>query len=453
MPSLWLWIYRLSHATKKFERLKSKPFGSSVRVLFITGEFPPMQGGVGDCTNEIALSLAQRGVDVSVLTTATENSSLIPHPSSLQILCLIDKWNWSALSQIRRAIVETNADVFHIQYQTGAFGMHPMINFAPRLLPPSPLGRGGWGVRGVVTFHDLRPMYLFPKAGRIRDWVTFQLARTSDAVIATNEQDYARLAACNLTQLDLIPIGSNINPSPVILSESAADSGAKNLRDARRAQLGVQPDEILLCYFGFLNDSKGGETLIRALAEIPNAKLLMLGGQTGGSDATNVAYLEKVKNEIRESRLERRVIWTDFMPQAQISAHLFASDICVLPYRDGASFRRGTFMAALAHGMAIVTTDHRRQTTDDRRRTPLRSSGQAPDGQLPALRDGENVLLVPPDNPPAIVAAVKRIASSPELRARLQQGARETAQFFTWDKIADAHVELYEKILGTSRQR
>jgi glycosyltransferase involved in cell wall biosynthesis len=411
-----------------------------MHVLFITGEFPPMQGGVGDCTNEIALALTKRGIHVSVLTSIHAHSVLSPQSSVLQVLPVIKKWDWSALSQIRRAISETRADIFHIQYQTGAFGMHPMINFAPRLL--SSVRKG---VRSVVTFHDLRPMYLFPKAGRLRDWVTFQLAHTTDAVIATNDQDYVTLFALNLKLLTCIPIGSNIDPTP------PPDFN----RAALRAQLGVQRDENLLCYFGFLNDSKGGETLIRALTEIPNAKLLMLGGQTGASDATNAAYLKHVKKRIAELNLTHRVIWTDFLSQPQVSAHFLASDMCVLPYRDGASFRRGTFMAALAHGMAIVTTeDGGQETRNENRgmgkvgretRNEKRESG---DGvRLPVLRDGENVLLVPPDDPHEIAEAVKRIASSSELRARLQQGARETAQFFTWDKIADAHLELYQKLV------
>jgi glycosyltransferase involved in cell wall biosynthesis len=416
-----------------------------MRVLFLTGEFPPMQGGVGDCTNEIALALAQRGVEVSVLTTnderrtTNENPPLLPPPSSLHILRIIQKWSWSALAQIRKTISETRADIVHIQYQTAAFGMYPMINFAPRFFPTT--------AKCVVTFHDLRPMYLFPKAGRVRDWVTFQLARASDAVIATNDDDYNTLLAFSLKLLTCIPIGSNINPPPSVIL-----NGVKNLQRATlRAQLGVQPDEILLCYFGFLNESKGGETLIHALAEIPNAKLLMLGGQTGASDGTNFTYLEKVKKEVGDRRLENRVIWTDFMAQEKISAHFYASDICVLPYRDGASYRRGTFMAALAHGMAIVTTQSVVTTNHDgasSRRTNDQNPSRIPHpSPLPLLRDGENVLLVPPENPRAIADAVNRIASNFELRARLQRGALETAQFFTWDKIADAHLELYTVLL------
>lgn len=426
-----------------------------MRVLFITGEFPPMQGGVGDCTNEIALALAKRGVQVSVLTTvgvatngtryATGGTSVLRPPSSalappssvLNVLRIVPKWDWSALALIRRALAETQADIYHIQYQTAAFGMHPMINFAPRLIPIF-AGRSetGAGVKSVVTFHDLRPMYLFPKAGRVRDWVTFQLARTTDAVIATNKEDYDRLEPLNLNELGLIPIGSNIDPTP------PADFD----RDALRAQLGVRPGEILLSYFGFLNESKGGETLIRALAELSETKLLMLGGQTGASDETNIAYLAHVKKIISEAGLGGRVLWSDFMPQSQITAHLLASDVCVLPYRDGASYRRGTFMAALAHGRAIVTTG---TPAGERTPAPTGMDSALPQNvvSLPLLRNGENVFLVPPDDPHAIAGAVKRIAASPELRIRLERGAQETAQFFTWDKIAGAHLEFYNTLL------
>jgi len=33
-----------------------------LRVLFVTGEFPPMQGGVGDYTKEISLALHDLGL-------------------------------------------------------------------------------------------------------------------------------------------------------------------------------------------------------------------------------------------------------------------------------------------------------------------------------------------------------------------------------------------------------
>jgi glycosyltransferase involved in cell wall biosynthesis len=420
-----------------------------VRVLFITGEFPPMQGGVGDCTNEIALALAPRGVEVSVLTSdqspvishqspvSNLQSSPPRHPSPVTVFPIIKTWNWTALSRIRKTISEIRPDIVHIQYQTGAFGQQPLINFLPRFIPPLEK-KNGIGV--AVTFHDLLPAYLFPKAGALRDWVTFQLARGADAVIATNEADYARLRDNARGQgkwLALIPIGSNITPSEIPPQIS---------RDRLRERLGVDATETLLVYFGFLNPSKGAETLIQALYDLPRAKLLFLGGQTGASDATNAAYLERVKQAIRDRGLESRVLWTDFLPAAQVSAHFYASDICVLPYRDGASFRRGSIMAALAHGLPIVTTRPAAIESPPALQTRAQKMDAARLPKLPALRDDDNVLFVPPDDASAIITAVTRIQTSPGLAAQLRSNARQTARAFSWDKIADEHLELYKAI-------
>lgn len=407
-----------------------------MRVLFITGEFPPMQGGVGDCTNEIAKGLAALGAEVRVLTSTqvggrqTAGSSDLIRNSQFAILPVIKKWNWACLRAVTRIAREFTPDVVHIQYQTGAFGMHPAINFLPRYFRPRPGDVERAPRRGLVprprvvtTFHDLRVPYLFPKAGRVREWVTRELARSSDTVVATNDEDYSKLVTFNLRLLTLIPIGSNISTTPPPDFERAA----------WRARLGAAENETLLCYFGFLNESKGGETLVRALAQVHRAKLLMIGGQVSASDPTNAAYLAQVKALITESGLTDRVLWTDYTPPEIVTANFYASDICVLPYRDGASYRRGTLMAALAHGMAIVTT-------------APHVIGAIHESPLSQLRDGENCLLVPPDNPTALAAAIQRAAASPELRARIGAGARELARHFTWDKIAQQHLELYRRL-------
>jgi glycosyltransferase involved in cell wall biosynthesis len=98
-------------------------------------------------------------------------------------------------------------------------------------------------------------------------------------------------------------------------------------------------------------------------------------------------------------------------------------------------------MAALAHGMAIVTTEGRRHDYG-----ALRHSQAEGGNLLPTLRDGGNCLLVSPDDPTALALAILRAAASPELRGKIGAGARELAQYFTWDKIAQQHLELYERI-------
>jgi len=40
-----------------------------MRIVLITGEFPPMQGGMGDFTNELGKALAELGHEVHVITS------------------------------------------------------------------------------------------------------------------------------------------------------------------------------------------------------------------------------------------------------------------------------------------------------------------------------------------------------------------------------------------------
>ena len=397
-----------------------------MKVCLITGEFPPMQGGVGDFTNELGKALAALGHEVHVITSASDN----PQPATRNskpatqnpviVHRSIRDWGWDCWRDITQLHDTLRFDVLNIQYQTAAYGMHPAINLLPLRLRTGTRSRP----RTVVTFHDVKVPYLFPKAGRLRWWVNLALARWSDAVIVTNAEDFARLSTySSIHSLSLIPIGSNISPQPP----------AGYDREAWRARWGLKPDDLLLSYFGFLNESKGAETLVRALDKLvqstSNIQLMAVGGKVGSSDPTNVAYLKKIEGLIEELGLTDSVLWTGYTPQPEVSANLLASDVCVLPYRDGASFRRGSFMAALAHGLPIVST--------------------RPRVAMPELRHGENILLVPPDAPVALAEAIARLAEDARLRRRLGEGAARLAQDFTWERIAEKTEALYEEILGT----
>jgi glycosyltransferase involved in cell wall biosynthesis len=379
-------------------------------VLLITGEYPPMSGGVGAYTAELAAALAGRGRRVSVLTSVAAG---VAHAGPVSVYPIVANWGWGVGQQARELAQRIGAGWVHVQYQTAAYGMRPAINFAP----------GGWrrsGLRVAWTYHDLLVPYLFPKAGnRLRRWVTDRPARVCDLTIVTNEGDRRHLAEV-ARRLVCIPIGSNIAPRPVSAAERAAV----------RARWGAQEGDLLVGYFGFLNRSKGGLVLVEALSRVAQARtdvrLLLIGEQVGASDATNRAYLEEVKAAIDRLGLAGRVAWTGALPDAEISAHLAACDVLLLPYVDGASLRRGSLMAALAHGCAIVTT------------TP-----QAP---IAELVDGRDLLYVPPDDPAAAATAVLRLAADVGQAAALRTNSRQAAVAFTWDAIAAAHEREYDAV-------
>ncbi|MGC8826996.1 MAG: glycosyltransferase family 4 protein [Anaerolineae bacterium] len=389
-----------------------------MRICLISGEFPPMQGGVGDFTWRLAEAMAAQGHQVMVLTSQQAAGAVC---QGCSVRAEVPRWNWGFWRTARRLFEESRPDVVNIQYQTAAYGMHPAVNLFP------------WWLRRrrerpavVVTFHDLLVPFLFRGAGPLRRRVNDFLAAQADGVIATNEEDFTQLTLrAPAVPRRLIPIGSNI------LLPASPDYS----RDAWRARWGIQPHEFALAYFGFLNVTKGGEDLIGALELLVRegrpVKLIMVGGKVGSSDPTNLLYLNRVEQRIQQSRLDPYVVWTDYLPNEEVSATLWAADAVVLPYRDGVSTRRGTLMAALAHGRPIVTTIPR----------------------LPVhyFQDGENLLLVPPASPEEIARAVQRLMEDAGLRERLGKSALMLSERFTWPAIAEDTLQFYAELL--SRQR
>ncbi len=377
-----------------------------MRVGFVTGEYPPMQGGVGDFTTRLGEALTELGHQVHVITARH------PAASDPAVHRVVEDWGWGCWRQVLAVADGLALDVLNLQFQTTAYGMHPAIHFLPRRRERPPL---------VVTFHDLKVPYLFPKAGPLRWQVMRLLARRAEGVIVTNQEDYVRLEGeIPADRLALIPIGSNIFCAP----PPGYD------RDAERARWGAGPADLLLGYFGFLNASKGGEELIEALALLVEggvpAHLLMIGGRVGSSDPTNEAYAARVDALIARLGLAERVHWTGYASPEAVSAGLLATDVCLLPYRDGVSFRRGTLHACLIHRRPIVTT--------------------RPALELPQVRDGENMLLVAPRSADELAAAAARLWQDAALRAWLGAGAAALASEFTWERIARQTALFFERV-------
>ena len=398
-------------------------------ILLLTGEFPPQQGGVGDYSNLLAQALIAQGQRVEIMTTRPAAADLRASAAAkaLRPAVTVARWDWRAWPAVIAAIRQIQPAVVLIQYQTAAFGLHPAVNLLPGWL------RGRLGRRRprlVTTFHDLKFPYLFPKAGPLRLAAVRLLAQQSDAAIATNVEDWQTLRQWGLPAQEdaapghpcsaMIPIGSNIACAPPAGFE----------RDAWRGAWGLGHNDWLLCYFGFLNASKGGDALIACLARLVQegrpAHLVMIGGQVGSSDPTNQSYLEHVRRRIAGLGLQGRVHWTGFVSEDQVSAHLLAADVCVLPYQDGAGRSRGSLMAALAHGLPIVTTQ--------------------PAAPLPGFSDGVNVYFTPTASAETLAGAVSDIMTNPVLRTRLASGARALSQQFTWPAIAGQHLRLIESL-------
>ncbi|MCB9422186.1 MAG: glycosyltransferase family 4 protein [Ardenticatenaceae bacterium] len=394
-----------------------------MRIGLVTGEFPPMEGGVGAFTQELAKALANIGHEIHIITdrrarpfTGEKRVRDLLEPIQLDFANLhpiVRHWRWSSVASIVDVVLRYELDVVNIQYQAAAYDMRsPAVNLLP------------WRLKGVVktavTFHDLRVPYLFPKAGRLRETAVQFMARQAHGVVVTNLADYQQLTASIQSPVRQIPIGSNI----ITYTPTQAE-----INQVRR-DFGLADSDRLLGYFGFLNESKGADTLLQALARLDERHhLVFIGGQTGSSDPdNNQIFLASLQQLVADLGLQDRVHWTGFVPDQQVSVYLHAADVMVMPYRDGVSLRRGTLMAVLAHGRSLITT--------------------TPTIPTPELAHGKNVWLVPVDEPTSLAEAVQTILDDDSLRRQLGKGAIKVAGLFSWEKIAAETAVFFEFLLA-----
>ena len=167
-------------------------------------------------------------------------------------------------------------------------------------------------------------------------------------------------------------------------------------------------------YAGHLYPWKGVDVLLRALSALPDAQGLIVGGFEAEPDLTHLRRLSA------ELGLSERVTFTGWVRPSEVPRLLRDATVLVLPNRATTVSARYTsplkLFEYLALGKPIVASD------------------------LPALRevlrDQENAILVPPDRPVALAAALREVLDDPELAERLGRGARADAPQYSWDRRA-----------------
>jgi len=187
-----------------------------------------------------------------------------------------------------------------------------------------------------------------------------------------------------------------------------------------RTEIGLGSDELLVGAIGNIRGPKAYEVLLDCAARVLKSKTrcrFVIAGDTSGS------HYEKLLEQRARLGLESSVQFLGL--RKDVPDVLASLDLYVL-----SSSKEGFSIAcveAMAAGLAVVAT---------------RSGGPEE-----IVEDGRTGLLVPPQDPAALAAAIESLASNPERRAQMGQAGQERVRrLFTIDSSLRAYRDLLQSI-------
>ena len=187
-----------------------------------------------------------------------------------------------------------------------------------------------------------------------------------------------------------IALGWGLDPERVsVLPNPAPEVPALPSQEALRVELDLDGD--VLAFAGRLGPQKALDTLLEALSRVPDVRLVVVG------DGPDRAMLERRAAEL----VDDRVRFTGSVPREDVLRLFRAADAAVLP--SAWENLPHTVVEALAVGCPVIAT----------------RVGGVPE----VVRDGENGLLVEPNDPAALASAITRFLADPSLRERLAAAA------------------------------
>ena len=376
-----------------------------MKVLVVSGEYPPMKGGVGRYTFNLVHALAKKSnIDVSVAISSaasataavsTPSSSSSPPPAHATIATMRapaaspksnkvtiypgivrkgDKQNSDHLLQLVSA---TKADIVNIQYERGLYEVDTTIRHTIwRLLHGSTLDRfyRKCPVPVVSTLHTVFPeeeyrSYVKDRALRkegrfgflpmrlraaIRRWVLVQrydllleVVRLSDGIISP-----AR------TIKDVVRRGTVIyhGAEPAIeVSSSSSANGKQQQRQLQqkfRNELGLPTEKMLLLAFGYAGSYKGFDVL--GGLRLPDGWSLVV--KQTKHERGSEKPIDIRKNGDNNSN-DVVSLHLGYLDDTTLSKLFFACDAIIFPYKVVSV--SGVMFDSLAHGLPFVASNLR----------------------------------------------------------------------------------------------
>lgn len=309
----------------------------------------------------------------------------------------LDKGNIAAVREIKRII------------QNGGYNfVHCHTPIAAACTRAACKGLRKKGVKVLYTAHGFH----FYKGAPLKNWLLYYpvewlCAHWTDILITINREDYKRARKhLHAKQVEYVPgVGVDI--------KRFADT--KSDRAAKRLEIGVPKDAVLLISVGELSRRKNHALVIKSLAKIKDNNIHYV-----------IAGIGPLQNELQALAASLEVSDRVHFPgyRSDIPELYKASDICVFP-----SVQEGlpvAVMEAMACGLPIIATDIR--------------------GTNDLLTDSENALIERPDDVIGFSKAILNMCGDLQLRSGLGAENQERSRQYDVSTINQKMMQIYKSV-------
>lgn len=321
-------------------------------------------------------------LDTGVLNTEFAGRTMPSHPR-----LSVNHSRFASAAEMARLLAHVRSfrpDVLHWQEPSG---------FIKALFAAATVSTVPRSVKTAVTIHD--PV---PHAGRDAR-VAARLARLRRFTRARVDRLFLHGPAC-VSQYQRGYLGTDTPDPRVRLTEHGMLLPPPDPHDP--------PSDFRALMFGRMEAYKGLDTLADALEQL---------SQAGRALQVDIAgrgpEMDRLEERLRH--IPGVTVTNAFVPAASLIDKVGAASCVLLPYQEAS--QSGVLAAAFAGGRCVIAS--------------------RVGGLVDLVDDRENGLLVQPESPTALAAALVEVADDPTLRKRLSNGAvRTAATRLNWDTIA-----------------
>jgi glycosyltransferase involved in cell wall biosynthesis len=288
-----------------------------VNSLVIIGPGWPLRGGLSAFDEQLARTFNEKKVESTIVSFSLQYPSLLfpgttqysnePAPKEVTIFSIINSINPFNWIRVGLRLKKQKPDLIIVRYWI------PFL--APSLGTICRIAKSNKHTK-VISIVD----NMIPHEKRLGDsQFTSYFAKSVDGFLAMSQK-----VANDIRRFSDKPL--IISPHPIF-----AHFGNPISKSAARNILGIQEDEKVILFFGFIRQYKGLDLLINAMATAPLKRItikLMIVGEFY-EDAQ--PYHDLIKNLGLEERI---ILYTQFVPDHEVKTYVCSADFIIQPYRN-----------------------------------------------------------------------------------------------------------------------